>query len=837
MTRKNPFAPLVAIAAIVLSGGTWLIAGQNAGKPSIEPAAVLARRQASLKAIKDVLGNTRSGGNRRASSAPFFSGFLAAFQGLLIGTGISAVDATWEQWQQRTGELPPDFATMPSMAEIPDPLLMLGTRVPITTVAQWNQQKKLIRAEFEKWVFGKMPPRPTNLRAVVTGTRREGDVEVRDVRLEFGPDHRATLRLQLMIPSGPGPFPVFMTDHPNVRPWVNIGLRRGYVTCMYYAAEASYLGRDDSALWQDLFPDSDFSQLTRWSWGAMRAIDYLETLPMINRAQIAISGHSRNSKQALLAAAFDERIGAVAASRGNAADSMPFRYNTYPFMAEPMEELTDGLPYFLHPRLRFFVGNEHKLPVDINMLQSLVAPRGLLVSHAFTEHQGNAFAVEQSYRSAKTVYQFFKQPGHIGLYQQPGEHPAGAEDVEVYFDFFDTIFGRAKHPVPEMFVHGYTFDGWRKVSGTVVNPLTFPERRMGDFLTAPTGQPVTQAQWPTVRKGLIERIQWALGKEPPAAKFPNPSQPGSPSWWASEGYLGQVLPRRVQGLRASDLAFGDALKGEFYLPDGRVAGPASTMVLPEGTPRPPAPGEKWPVVIWLHPESYASGYSRYSFWSPLVENGFAVFAFDQVGFGTRSTQALNFYNRYPQWSLMGKMVADTRAAIDAVMALGTTDPNQVYIAGLGLGAQVGLITAALDERVKGVATITGLGTLRTMNVTETEGVKRYSHLHGLMPKLGFFLGRENRLPFDFDEVLAAIAPRPVMAVAPTMDRYYPLADVTRLAAAVEPVYRLLGRDKGIEVASPREFSRFPNPVQKPAYDWLSALAGRPAPATAEGGKR
>ena len=73
------------------------------------------------------------------------------------------------------------------MPEIPDPLVMLGTKVPITTVAQWHKQKALIRAEFEKWVYGKMPPRPDNLRAVVTGTRRQGDVEVRDVRLEFDP--------------------------------------------------------------------------------------------------------------------------------------------------------------------------------------------------------------------------------------------------------------------------------------------------------------------------------------------------------------------------------------------------------------------------------------------------------------------------------------------------------------------------------------------------------------------------------------------------------------------------------------------------------------------------
>jgi hypothetical protein len=31
--------------------------------------------------------------------------------------------------------------------------------------------------------------------------------------------------------------------------------------------------------------------------------------------------------------------------------------------------------------------------------------------------------------------------------------------------------------------------------------------------------------------------------------------------------------------------------------------------------------------------------------------------------------ARDFYRRYPKWSLTGKMVADTRAAIDALAAL------------------------------------------------------------------------------------------------------------------------------------------------------------------------
>jgi len=821
---------IAAVAAILLVGTSWsgvgLGADQPPGSPSQDPVAVLERRQASLQDLRDVLGPTphpAAHGAVGPEPAPFLTGFQAAFQRLRALAGVTHADRTWDDWQQRTGELPPDFASLPSLPEIPDPLVALGhpRGARITTVTQWTRQREAIRAGFETWIFGRMPPAPTNMRAVVTGTRREGEVEIRDVRLEFGPNHAATLRVQLMIPPGPGPFPVFLTNHPRLRPWVNIAVRRGYVACFYYAGDSSYVGRDDSNPWVDIYPEYDATMLGRWAWAGMRAVDYLQTLPFINRRQIATAGHSRNSKSALLAAAFDERIGAVAASRGNAGDSMPFRYNTFPFLAETLEELTDLFPTFLHPRARFFVGHEDKLPVDINLLHAMVAPRGLLLSHAYTEHQANAFAIEQSYRSAKSVYQFLGQPKRISLYQQPGEHPASAEDIEVSFDFFDTVFGRARYPVREDFVHGYTFAEWRRRSGVVINPLTFPLRRMGDFLTAPGGEPVTAETWPAARGRLLDRLQWALGKEPPGVKYPNVAQAGTPSWMTSEGYLGQLVPRRVQGVPADDLAFGDNLKGELYPPD-----PESLPAVPAER-RATTPPQKWPVVIWLHPESYGTGYARYAYWAPLLAKGIGVFVFDQIGFGSRSDQALQFYDRYPQWSLMGKMVTDTRAAVDAVSALTRVDRSRIYVMGLGMGAQVGLMAAAMDDRIAGVATVTGLGSLRSATAAATtEGIKRYSHLHGFLPKLGFFLGNEARLPVDFDEVLAAVAPRPVLAVAPTMDRYYPVEDVQQLRKAVEPVYRLLGQTNGVEVMTPKEFSRFPNNIQKLAYDWIVARARR-----------
>ena len=168
---------------------------------------------------------------------------------------INAHDRTWEDWIRRTGELPPDFDALPSVPELPDPLVLreAGRTIPVTTPAIWTRQRAALRAGVEHWIFGRMPPAPDNLQATVTATHREGGATVREVRLAFGPDRRATLRIELVIPDGKGPFPVFLTNHARNRPWIYTAVRRGYIAAIYHATDPELrqrrrLGRVDRDL-------------------------------------------------------------------------------------------------------------------------------------------------------------------------------------------------------------------------------------------------------------------------------------------------------------------------------------------------------------------------------------------------------------------------------------------------------------------------------------------------------------------------------------------------------------------------------------------------------------
>ncbi len=378
-----------------------------------------------------------------------------------------------------------------------------------------------------------------------------------------------------MIPPGKGPFPVFLTNHSRTRPWVATAVRRGYIGAIYFAADPMYGTEDDSDKFIELYPEHDFSCLARWAWAAMRAVDYLYTLPEVNKGKIGLTGHSRNGKQALIAAAFDERISAVVPSSGLTGDGNPWRYTTDMYANESIEQITGSFPHWFHPRLRFFAGREQKLPVDQNSLMAMVAPRGLLMSSAFSEAQGAPMGFEQAYRSVRRVYEFLGAPEKAGLYTRAGEHPTTAGDIENYVNFFDSVFGRKQSPPFENWVNGYTFDKWAKLSGEKIEAAKYPVRTVGDFLKEP--------KW---RDAVRERIRWALGEEPAGIRFPARREL-RPEGRTSDGWLAGLYKRPFQdkGMGAIALSYGDDLKGDLYYP-----------VTADGAPKP----GKWPVVVWLH---------------------------------------------------------------------------------------------------------------------------------------------------------------------------------------------------------------------------------------------
>jgi len=716
---------------------------------------------------------------------------------------VSRLDPTWRAWLERTGELPPNFNAMPSLPFLPQPLVLDegGKNIAVRTPMQWAKKRQWIEEQIKHWVTGTFPPAPKNLRDKTLSHRKDADVTIRQVQLQFGPGLKAKMTVELIIPPGLGPFPVFMTQTIH-RNWALVAVRRGYIGCVYAASD----GNDDTEAYADIwYPEYDFAQLMRRAWGAARVVDYLFTLPAVDKQRIGITGHSRNGKQSLMAAAFDERIKAVVTSSGGTAAEDPYRYTTERFNNETISQITMNFPYWLHPRLRFFVGNEHKLPVDQNLMMALVAPRALMLSTAVTERQGNPWGIEQAYRSVQQLYRFLGAEDKLAIRLHPGRHDTAARDIEAYVDFFDYVFGRGNIQPPQKLFYDYSFPKWVHLSGEKTDPLTYPPKGLDELLKKSDGGKVlTVADWQQRKEQIKQRIRWALGDEPAGASNAGPKDITKlPHQDAA--YYGDHIARTIGRPEAKKgmgrvvvghyNGFGDYLEGNLYYPldeDGKSA------------------KKNLPVVVYLHGYDYPSGcaYSQ-DIIDDFGERGFAVFIFDQIGFGTRIEEGTLFYQRYGHWSKMGRMVADTIAAVDMLQNLEVIDKNRIYAAGFTLGGTVGLYAAALDERIAGLICASAFTPMRLDSADKgTEGIYSYSHLHGLLPRLGFFAGQQEHIPYDFHEILACIAPRPVLVIAPAWERYAAFEDVKKCVQRAEDVYKLLKADTGLKLYSPQHYTVF-----------------------------
>jgi dienelactone hydrolase len=206
----------------------------------------------------------------------------------------------------------------------------------------------------------------------------------------------------------------------------------------------------------------------------------------------------------------------------------------------------------------------------------------------------------------------------------------------------------------------------------------------------------------------------------------------------------------------------------------------------------------------------------------LSRSGLICFAFDPIGTALRQQERREFFDRHPDWSLLGKMVMDARHAVDALSQ--HPQVGRIVVAGYGMGGLVALLTASSDERVAGVASIAGFTPWRTDSAQKhTGGLYRYSHLNGWLPRLGQFIGREQDVPVDLDEILASIAPRPALVVAPQHDRHADSADVSLAVSNARAAYTERSASDKLSFISPDDYNRLTDERQDEVIHWARTI--------------
>lgn len=726
-----------------------------------------------------------------------------------------------------------------------------GTRVK--TLEQWEARKAEMWELLQLTFYGTFPK--ASERPSLASFRLLNASDDRGVRDEWweaswqahGTTLTTTIEILRPAASQPSsPLPVFITQ-TNHRRWALVAVSRGYLAMVTPTADNNCAGGDPHCTEGDptepltrMFPNATFQLIARRSYLTSLCIDFLlaacpaSSSPpppppppkqphrssvseasscAVDAKSISMTGHSRNGKQTLIAAALDERITAVMDSSSGVPAMSTYRFSSAHSFCETPQSAWPG-PWWL-PSVRQWAGREDEMPCDSHFLLGLIAPRPLLAAVAWTEAPESIFSVERSVRAGEAVYAFLNASGNLRLDGRPGAHH-GFESVQRYVDWADFAFGRlpTSFPPPDLrwpkrgqWLHDFNVSAW-----LAANPK-------------PSSLPPPTAPSP-------ERIASMLGS--PVA--------GAGVGWSPGGvyepaeYLDGMVGRDYGASDAVDahfVDFGSYLRGKLLVPKAAATRGGSSCL---------------PGVVWLHPLSYQSGWVEAYGHAPLATaqalaapdsslgySGAVVLAFDQVSFGMRQHEGRDFYARQPVWSKLGRMVEDARSAVDVLTSntsagafrpagqpdrlqgLPCIDSSRIVAVGYSIGGSVALHAAALDDRVSAVASVSGFEPLRTStDASRSGGNRRWFEWHGTQPQLAWFHGNESNIPYDFDDVLGLVAPRPALVYAPLHDRENDAAEVAGLVGKV--------KWQGLQLQQPDAFNVMDEAAQAAVKRFIASLA-------------
>lgn len=197
----------------------------------------------------------------------------------------------------------------------------------------------------------------------------------------------------------------------------------------------------------------------------------------------------------------------------------------------------------------------------------------------------------------------------------------------------------------------------------------------------------------------------------------------------------------------------------------------------------------------------------------LAERGYVTLAPDYPNFGDYKCDPYKL--GYASATMKG--IWNHQRAVDLLMAWPEVDGERIGVIGHSLGGHNSLFVAAFDERIKCVVSSCGFCSFPTYYGGDLKG---WSH-NGYMPRIKTEYDlKPERMPFDFTEIIAALAPRPFMACAPVRDNNFDVQGVKDCMAAARPVYGLFGATDRLAAQYPDCAHDFPPEVRQIAYAWL-----------------
>jgi hypothetical protein len=343
---------------------------------------------------------------------------------------------------------------MVSTNELVPALMRLNNGHAVDNPSAWALRRQELSNTALTQVYGPLPPLPAltsaellheAVSALLDGARVQSWRVLVDARQAF--------MLRVVLPAGHGPFAVLLSGD----------------ACWTYASEAvqkSVLARGYAwaefnrvEIMSDLPPEAgraqtcaalagvDTAAIAAWAWGFHRAVDALVQMPALKPLAIAVVGHSRGGKAALLAGALDERIALTSANNSGAAGAGSMRCLGQG--AERLEDLVLAFPNWLPPFWQSRPASVHASGFDQHCLLASIAPRYLLNTQALDDLWANPAGTLATHLAARQVYEWLGAADRQVLAFRPGGHAQNEWDWQTLLSHMDSCFKGLPAPVHE----------------------------------------------------------------------------------------------------------------------------------------------------------------------------------------------------------------------------------------------------------------------------------------------------------------------------------------------------------------------------------------------------
>lgn len=202
----------------------------------------------------------------------------------------------------------------------------------------------------------------------------------------------------------------------------------------------------------------------------------------------------------------------------------------------------------------------------------------------------------------------------------------------------------------------------------------------------------------------------------------------------------------------------------------------------------------------------------------LAERGYVCLVPDYPSFGEYAYDFKKQGAHYASGSL--KAIWNNIRAVDFLQTLPQVNKSKIGVIGHSLGGHNALFTAVFDERLKAVVSSCGFTPFHDYYGGKVAGwtSDRY------MPRIrDVYENNADRIPFDFYEVLGAIAPRGLFSNSPIRDSNFDIGGVRKAFAKAEEVYALLNVKQNLVLVTPDAPHDFPEAERAVAYAWLDRM--------------